>query len=146
MKDNIDIQIVAFNSDLQNKSIELRTKVLREPLGLVYTAEQLAEEKDETHIVALLDNNVVGVLLLKKINGDILKMRQVAVDNNLQRSGIGKRLVAFSEVFAKQHCFKKIELHARDVAKDFYLSLGYVIVGAPFTEVGIKHFKMEKIF
>lgn len=37
-------------------------------------------------------------------------------------------------------------LHARDSALDFYLSLGYSIVGDPFEEVGIPHHRMEKSF
>jgi N-acetylglutamate synthase-like GNAT family acetyltransferase len=140
----IDIQIVDFNSELQKKSIELRTKVLREPLGLVYTTEQLAEEQHETHIVAIVDETVVGVLLLKKIDNELLKMRQVAVASDLQKTGIGKKLVLFSEDYARKNGFRKIELHARDVAKDFYLTLNYQIIGEPFTEVGIIHYKMEK--
>lgn len=142
--ENIDIQIVEYNSELQKKSIELRTKVLREPLGLAYTPEQLADEKEEIHIVALNKDEVVGVLVLKIMNGKLLKMRQVAVDTTVQKSGIGKLLVFFSEVYAKNHGYTIIELHARDVAKDFYLKLGYSIVGDKFTEVGIPHFKMKK--
>lgn len=144
--ENVDIQIVEFGSELQIKSIYLRTKILREPLNMVFTAEQLADEKDEIHIVAIKNNIVVGVLLLKKINNSELKMRQVAVDFNLQKSGIGKKLVAFSEDFAIQNDYKKIELHARDVAKDFYIKLDYKIVGDRFTEVGIAHYKLMKLF
>ena len=35
-------------------------------------------------------------------------------------------------------------LHARQVAVPFYERLGYSIVGEPFEEVSIPHFKMEK--
>ena len=142
--ENIEIQIVEYNSDLQKKSVELRTKILREPLGLVYTPEQLADEKEEIHIVALKDDKVVGVLVLKKMDDKLLKMRQVAVDTDLQKSGIGKQLVIFSEEYAKEHGFNIIELHARDAAKDFYLRLGYKVEGEEFTEVGISHYKMKK--
>lgn len=143
--ENIDIQIVEYNSVLQKKSVELRYKVLREPLRLVYTEEQLAEEKDEIHIIALQDDNVVGVVVLKKLDNFVLKMRQVAVDSNLQKSGIGKKMVVFSEQYALQNGFSSIELHARDAAKDFYLKLDYHIVGDMFVEVGIPHFEMKKV-
>lgn len=143
MKD-IDIQIVDFNSPLQKKSVELRYKVLREPLGLHFTDEQLAAEKDDAHIVALQNKNVVGVMVLQKTGDTHIKMRQVAVDFELQKSGIGKKLVEFTEQYAKQHGFDFIELHARDTAKEFYLKLGYYIEGEQFVEVGIPHFKMYK--
>ena len=146
MSNDIDIQIVDYNSDLQKEAIELRTKVLREPLGLVYTSEQLADEENEVHIVALKNEKVVGVLLLKKIDNTILKMRQVAVDTHLQQKGIGKKLVIFAEEYAIKNRYKEIELHARDEAKDFYQALNYKIVGNSFIEVGILHYKMEKEF
>ena len=41
---------------------------------------------------------------------------------------------------------KKMILHARDSALDFYVSLGYSIVGDQFEEVGIPHHLMEKSF
>lgn len=142
--ENIDIQIVEYDSPLQKKSIELRTKVLREPLGLVYTPEQLAAEKDEVHIIALREDKVVGVLLLKIAGEHLLKMRQVAVDTDVQQTGIGKLLVFFSEQYAKNNGFHTIELHARDTAKDFYLKQHYKVEGDVFTEVGIPHYKMKK--
>ena len=116
--ENIDIQVVEFNSPMQLKSVELRYKVLREPLGLVYTSEQLADEIDEAHIVALKQD---------------------------EHSGIGKLLVFFAEQYAKNNGFHLIELHARDTAKDFYLKLNYKVEGNVFMEVGIPHYKMKKV-
>lgn len=142
--ENIDIQIVEYNSTLQKKSVELRYKVLREPLGLVYTAEQLAEEKDEIHLVAIQNDEVLGVVVLKKMDNTTLKMRQVAVDSDLQRTGIGKIMVVFSEQYALENGYTTIVLHARDTAKDFYLKLDYYIVGDRFVEVGIPHYEMKK--
>src|SRR3954463_13974816 len=98
MKD-IDIQIVDFNSPLQKKSVELRYKVLREPLGLQFTEEQLASEKDDVHIIALKNDSVVGVVVLQKTGETRIKMRQVAVDFDLQQSGIGRKMVYFTEQY-----------------------------------------------
>ncbi len=143
MKD-IDIHIVDFDSEYRKASVELRYQVLRKPLGLKYTPRQLAEEINEVHIVAVLQHQVVGVLLLKVINRQVLKMRQVAVRPDLQQSGIGRQLVVFSEDYACRNGYTSIELHARDTAKAFYLKLGYTVVGDAFEEVGIKHYKMTK--
>ena len=144
--ENIEIQIVEFNSVLQKKSIELRTKILREPLGLAFTAEELAEEVNQIHIVATNKEAVIGVLVLKIMSDTLLKMRQVAVDFDFQKIGIGKKMIEFSEEYAKSNNYKKLELHARDVAKEFYLMLGYDIVGDEFMEVGIPHSEMVKLF
>ena len=141
---NIDIQVVEYGSVLQKRSVDLRYRILREPLGLQYTEAQLAEEKEEIHIIAIRDGKVLGVLLLRRMNDDVLKMRQVAVDASLQRTGIGKQMVRFSERYAAARQYKMIELHARDTAKAFYLALNYEITGNPFMEVGILHYKMIK--
>ena len=145
MIENIDIQVVEYDSCRQKKSVELRYQVLREPLGLVYSPEQLAEEKDEIHIAALSGEEVVGVLLLKIAGAKVLKMRQVAVAAHLQQSGIGMLLVYFAEQYAVNNGFQLIELHARDTAMDFYLKQNYKTEGAVFLEVGIPHYKMKKV-
>ncbi|KXK56559.1 MAG: Histone acetyltransferase HPA2-like protein [Chlorobi bacterium OLB7] len=71
-------------------------------------------------------------------------MRQVAVAESAQRSGIGKAMVDFSEHFAREHGFSEITMHARETAVPFYLNLGYEIIGDRFEEVSIPHFKMRK--
>ncbi len=105
--------------------------------------EDLSEEINQIRISAFIDTEMVGCLLL--ISDDLfLRMRQVAVDLSRQRLGIGKALVAFSEKFALEHGYNKIVMHARETAGQFYLNLGYLCVGDPFTEVGIPHIFMEK--
>ncbi|MEL4403078.1 GNAT family N-acetyltransferase, partial [Shewanella algae] len=63
---------------------------------------------------------------------------------NQQGKGLGRQLALHAESYARQNGYKLIHCHARDAAKDFYLKLGYKIVGDEFTEVGIKHYYMEK--
>lgn len=142
--ESIEIQEVEYNSDWQKKSIDLRYSVLREPLGLTYTAQQLEEEKDEIHIIARVNDKIIGVLLLKIIDDKTLKMRQVAVDVNWQNKGIGRQLVEYGESYARKNKYAIIELHARDTAKNFYIKMQYRIIGDIFEEVGIPHFKMIK--
>jgi predicted GNAT family N-acyltransferase len=141
----VDIRIAPYHSEWQKQSIALRHKILREPLGLHYTPQQLAEEKDEIHIVALNKNDVIAIGLLKDMGEGVLKMRQVAVAEDWQRSGIGTRLIQFIEQFARQHQYRKIVLHARDSAREFYARHGYIIEGDVFSEVGIPHYKMYKV-
>lgn len=57
---------------------------------------------------------------------------------------IGTRIVKRCEKWAKQNGFNVIETHAREVALDFYLKLGYEIKKEPFMEIGIPHRFMEK--
>lgn len=138
------VQLVPYNSILQIQSLALRYAVLRKPLGLMYNPEELLQEKDQHHLVYLEGNKVIGVLLLA-VHNQVVKMRQVAVGEELQGKGIGREMVVFAENWAVDNQFEKIELHARETAVPFYLKLSYKIVGERFDEVGIPHFKMIKL-
>ncbi|MCB9033477.1 MAG: GNAT family N-acetyltransferase [Chitinophagales bacterium] len=144
MNNNVIIKIVDFQSDLQQASVDLRTRVLRTPLGLSFSKDELLAENNQIHIVAILDTIVVGTLLLQAINASTVKMRQVAVDDQFQNKGIGKMLVQFTENYTQQNQYKIIELHARLNAVPFYEKLAYQKIGDEFTEVNIPHYKMIK--
>ncbi|MBK8920805.1 MAG: GNAT family N-acetyltransferase [Saprospirales bacterium] len=88
--------------------------------------------------------SLAGYLNLTPLNAETVKMRQVAVAQQCQGTGIGKALVQASEGMARRLGFKKITLHARETAVPFYLKLGYSIAGERFEEVTIPHFRMEK--
>ena len=136
---------VPFGTPEFDELLALRYKVLREPLGLDYTAEQIAEEHDSLHL-ACYDSEwgLHGCLTLLPQEAGEIKMRQVVVADLSQRKGIGQLLVKEAEDLARRKGYAKMILHARDTAVPFYKKLNYKTVGKPFTEVGISHFKMEK--
>jgi predicted GNAT family N-acyltransferase len=138
---------IEYGTPEYDEAVRLRYDVLRRPLGLEFSVEFLATEYADFHL-GCYDNRayLIGVLILTPdVNGVYMKMRQVAVDSHVQRQGVGKQLVAYSEVFAKSKGFEKIVLHARETAVPFYEKLNYTIFGAPFEEVGIPHRSMEKM-
>ena len=141
---NIEVKQIEFGGEEHKKEIELRYKILRQPLGLHYTQEQLDAEKDELHFVAFDGVKAVGCLLIKILSGQEIKLRQIAVDEEYQGKGVGKALVLHSEKFAVEKGFSLISFHARKTAVSFYEKLGYEIVGKEFTEVGLPHLKMKK--
>jgi len=140
----IKIKQIAFGGEKYKQEIELRYKVLRQPLGLRYTKKQLDAEQDEFHFAAFDEDKLVGCLLMKSLADGVIKMRQVAVDEHYQGKGVGKALVLYSEKFASEKGFSEIILHARKTAIPFYMKLNYEIVGDEFTEVTLPHFKMKK--
>lgn len=143
--EGIEIKLVEHGSALYEKEIHLRRKVLREPLGLVFTHEQLSAEVTDLHLVAVKEDNVIGCLVLTPISCDTVQMRQVAVEPSMQGSGIGRQLVEASEKLAQERGYSEMMLHARDTAVNFYLKLGYGIRGEPFVEVTIPHREMFKV-
>lgn len=138
------ILIVPHDSALYWKAVALRTKILRIPLGLKFTQEELLKENDQIHFVFLQNEKVIATLALKPVSKTNMKMRQVAVDDTAQKTGIGKKLVEFSEEYARNNGYTIMECNARKVAVPFYLKLGYKTEGDEFLEVNIPHFRMTK--
>jgi predicted GNAT family N-acyltransferase len=144
---NLTCKLLEFNSEDHKKSIEIRREVLRKPLGLDFTIEELDNEVEQFHFAVFDADTLIGVLLLKQANAgsfDVLKMRQVAVLPIVQGKGAGNALVKFAEDWSISVSCQLLELHARKTAVDFYLKMHYQLVGDEFFEVGIPHFKMLK--
>ena len=135
-------RILEWDSKWQIQSIGLRYEVLRKPLGMFFSPDELFGEANQIHVGLLQEDRILAVLLLKMLEGNVAKMRQVAVSEPLQGKGLGKQLVRLSEEICRQKNVKRIELHARQTAVPFYLALGYQTEGPEFEEVGIPHLKM----
>jgi predicted GNAT family N-acyltransferase len=138
---------IEHNSDRYRDLVALRRRVLRTPLGLDFTSEQLEKERDDVHIAAYLQDRLVACVSLRatdKSDGSLVRLRQMAVDPDHQGRGVGKRLIACAERLSAEMGYREIVLHARETAVSFYESAGYVAEGDVFTEVTIPHRKMVK--
>ena len=124
--------------------VKLRNEILRQPLGLNYAPEELAREKEDILIGAFDDDEMLACCLLTKVDNKTLRLRQMAVQNNLQGKGIGASMMSFAELVARDKGFHTLIMHARKTALGFYEKLGYKVVGDEFIEVTIPHFVMEK--
>ena len=82
--------------------------------------------------------------MLIKESPAVVRLRQMAVLNNLNGKGIGRSLMQFAENIARDRGFRKITMHARKSAIGFYEKLGYQVTGDEFNEVTIPHHIMEK--
>lgn len=137
------LRFAEFDSYDYEEMVLLRHKILREPLGLHFTQEQLSAEHDSLHLGAYVNNDLAGCLILKAMDDDRLKMRQVCVVEKFQKHGIGRRMCYFCEEYARGEGYSTLYCHARKTAAPFYDKLGYVVVGDEFEEVGLAHFLME---
>ncbi len=138
------IQLAPFGSGLYRQTIDLRYKILREPLGLTYSPADLQAETGQYHIAALEGEAVIACLVMEPVDAGTIKIRQVAVALHKQRCGIGKHLIEWAEDFSRRRGFRAVVLHSRETVIGFYEKLGYTKTGQPFIEVTIPHCKMEK--
>jgi N-acetylglutamate synthase-like GNAT family acetyltransferase len=124
--------------------VELRIEILRKPLGLSFSPEELEKEKDDILIGAFDEEEMTGCCILTKINDNSVKLRQMAVMKNMQGKGIGETIIQFAENIARDKGYKTLTMHARDTALGFYEKYDYKIEGEGFLEVNIPHHLMKK--
>jgi GNAT superfamily N-acetyltransferase len=128
--------------------IRLRDELLRAPLGLSFSAEYIEQEREDILLAAFegdgAKETMVGCCVLSDSGDRVIQLRQMAVQKERQRTGIGTRLVAFAEKEAREKGFDTVMLHARKTAVPFYQGLGYDISGEEFREVTLPHLEMRK--
>ena len=138
------LKIIDHGSAEYQQMVKLRDEVLRKPLGLKFTEEELEKEKDNLLIAAFDDEKLTGCCMLVEEDCNTARLRQMAVINDVQGKGIGRALMQFAENLARDRGYKKIAMHARKNAAGFYEKMGYQITGNEFTELTIPHYLMEK--
>ncbi len=138
------LKIIDHGSEEYRQMVKLRDDILRKPLGLGFTPEELESEKDNMLIAAFEDEDILGCCMLVEEKSDTVRLRQMAVLNDLQGKGIGRALMNFAENIARDRGYKIINMHARINAVGFYEKMGYKIASEEFTEITIPHYVMEK--
>jgi predicted GNAT family N-acyltransferase len=123
---------------------QLREEVLRRPIGLSLRNENLDKDHQDVIFIAEHGGKVIGCLMLHRKSDAIIQFRQMAVYDEWQGKGVGRDLMLAAEGYCREQGYQFVVLHARKVAVGFYRSLGYIVEGDEFTEVGIPHYIMEK--
>ncbi|MBY0500416.1 MAG: GNAT family N-acetyltransferase [Alphaproteobacteria bacterium] len=139
----IQFKIIKHDSPEYMAGIRLSEDILRKPLGLSFSQEELEKEKHYIQIAGFIEDRVVATAVLIP-EGEVLKMRRVVVKEDLQQQGIASALVRFCETYALKNGFKEIYCHARSTAVPFYMKNYYGIEGEYFNENTIPHIKMRK--
>src|SRR5215469_14900549 len=128
------LKIIDHGTIEYQQMVRLRNDMLRKPLGLHFEEIELEREKDDVLMGAFEDGRILGCCLLTKVNDRTMRLRQMAVPNNLQGKGIGRALMIFAENIARDLGYKTLIMHARKTAVGFYQKFGYAIAGEEFIE------------
>ncbi|MEI8073307.1 MAG: GNAT family N-acetyltransferase [Bacteroidota bacterium] len=138
------LQIIDHGSLQHRKMVDLRFQMLRKPLGLTFSKEDLEAEKNDILIGFFDEESLEGCCILTKEDEKTVRLRQMAVLSGLQGKGIGRVIMTFAENIARDRGFKRLNMHARKTAQGFYEKLGYHVEGPEFEEVTIPHVEMVK--
>jgi GNAT superfamily N-acetyltransferase len=138
------LKIIDHGSPEYEQMLKLRDLVLRKPLGLSFSPDELEREKENMLIAAFEDERMLGCCMLVEEEPEIVRLRQMAVLNDLQGKGVGRALMNFAENIARDRGYKTIRMHARQNSVGFYEKVGYNVKGDQFIEITIPHYLMEK--
>ena len=139
----IDIE---FGSGRYKELLDLRYKILLQPLGLKFLDSFREEEANFLHI-GCIDNStdeLIGGLILAPVDNDEIRVMQVAVDVIHQGEGIGKKLIEHAESVAKEIGYERLVMHAMLSVVGFYEKLGFKQDSDLFEEKGISFIRMVK--
>ncbi|CAL8109602.1 unnamed protein product [Orchesella dallaii] len=149
------------NPEFHLQVLNLRNQLLRLPIGLDLFQEDLSQEVNHVTFAAIAKSNgnnsneivieeekVIGCIILAPLEGNekTLKLRQMAISPDFQGQGLGAKLVAKAEEYAKEQGKVRLYLHGRKHAVGFYLKCGFRKVNdQEFLELGLPHNALEKM-
>lgn len=140
-----EIKTILYGTQEYEKTLALRNKVMRIPLGLNIYEEDFSSEKDALMMGMFDGEQLLGVGVMSN-NGPDYKLEYLCIDSEIQSCGIGASLLECLEAMAKRQGAQKISMDARVSAKKFYARHGYETVGDIFLldYAPVEHIVMEK--
>ena len=126
---------------------ELRYQELRKPWNQPWGSERTDDEEASFHFAAFEEGELLGVCRLQRNSLEQGQVRFMAVSKKAQGKGIGKLIMKDVEQFAQKIGMQEIMLQAREIALQFYLSIGYQNIEKTHLLFGeIQHYLMRKTF
>ena len=136
---------IEYGSEHYNAARALREAILRAPLGLSLSAEDLRGEAGQLHFALFADDDeLVACVIAVPVSATQARIRQTAVAPAFQRQGVARKMMCEVEAILSSRGFNSLTLHARTSAVGFYEKLGYESVGNEFIEVTLPHLEMVK--
>lgn len=137
---------IEFGSGRYQELLDLRYKVLLQPLGLKFLDSFREQEAGFLHIGCIdsSSDELIGGLIMVPIDNEEIRIMQVAIDENRQHEGIGKKLIEYAEKTAKEIGYSVMVMHAMLSVVGFYEKIGFKQEGDLFEEKGINFVRMVK--
>lgn len=141
------IEIRALKAE---ETYSIRKEELRKNVSLSHQMEG-DQDSDTLHLGIFVKDKLAGIVSLMRASiasfedEPQYQIRGMATSASHQSKGFGKRLLEEAEKRLRAQGVEFVWCNAREIAKDFYLKMGYSIHGSVFElpEIG-PHFKMYK--
>lgn len=136
------ILIVPLASDLGNLCMSLRRRVFVDEQHVPAVEEFDSYDLTATHVVALLDGNVLGALRIIFLDEHV-KIGRVAVSPAVRGKGVASAMMRFSMDHARARGETRFYLTAQTDKLALYEKLGFVAYGEEFEDGGMPHLAMK---
>lgn len=133
---------VPLASDLGQLGLALRRRVFIVEQRVPPEIERDTYDATATHVVALVDGDVVGVLRMVDLP-EHTKIGRVAVDARFRGRRIATVLMRFAMDLARSAGKTRLYLTSQSDKVPFYEKLGFIPFGDEFEEAGIPHRAMK---
>lgn len=140
----LEFNIINYNSPEYQKALRLREDVMRKPLGLLLSEEDVKDDGKRIHIGGYYNDELICGCSLRIIHHKIAHIYSVFVKQELQNKGFGQRLMAYAENYAKSQGAKRLFVEGRKAAKNFYQKCGFSSCGLEYIDMNIVHQDMRK--
>ena len=136
------ILTVPLFSHLGNHALALRREVFVGEQHVPPDEEFDAYDFTATHVVALLDGDVVGALRVLFLPEHV-KFGRVVVARSARGQGIATRMMHFAMDLARDRGETRFYLTAQSDKLALYEKLGFVAFGEEFEDGGMPHYAMK---
>jgi len=140
--DNITFKMVTNDEELRS-ALEVRRQVFVQEQGVSEGLEYDGYDDEALHMVVKDEERVIGTARVRFLTTSQAKIERIAVLMPFRRRGIGRNIISFLKRELKNKQIEHVVLHAQYAVTAFYKSCGFVEIGPPFWEDGIKHIKMQ---
>lgn len=127
----MQLKTIDYGSDRYQETLDLRNRVMKQPLNLDIRDEDLSGEESGYVVGAFDGEQLLGMGSLSYVNEKRAKVDYLCVDTEIQASGVGSNLLMAMETEARYQKRAEVVLEARVSAQKFYEKKGY----EPFGEV-----------
>ena len=135
---------IPHDSPAWSEVLTHRDRILRRPLGLSLSPEDTTGEESQRHFILRVDDQIIAGLIACPPKEGTIKLRQMWVHEDHERSGLGSRLLGETADLLSQEGISTLTLHARLSVRGFYEKCGYQAIDEIFTEIGIPHIAMTR--
>ena len=136
---------VVTTKDQTLDMIRIRYKSFTEMMNIGFYEEFDGSDKKAVNFLIYKDDKAVGTIRYLEEENRTFRLGRFAVLPEYRKQGLGNKLFKFVEQYIKlkiNPC--TIYFHGMAYLKDYYLSMGYEMVGDVFLEENIEHIEFRK--